>query len=61
MFSEDTKFVTLDLPDGREWAWYPDLNVVGLSSRLDCAGKLRAVDEMHKQWRRAHLSLVETA
>lgn len=59
---EETVFRTIDLPDGQDWAWYPDLNVVGLRRGLDCASKLRAIDELQQHWRRSHhLRLVETA
>lgn len=58
---EDTVFRTIELPDGVDWAWYPDLNVVALSVRLDCEGRQRAVDELQVHWRRSHLRLVETA
>lgn len=33
---------TLDLPEGQDYALFPDANVVGLSSRLDDAGRERA-------------------
>jgi hypothetical protein len=58
---EETVVRVLDLPDGQDWKWLGDANVVILSSRLDCAGRLRALDELQKHWRRAHLRLVETA
>lgn len=61
MGSEETVFRTLDLPPGRDWIWLAEANVVVLSSRLDCAGRLRAVDELQKHWRRSHLRVVETA
>lgn len=61
MTSEQTVFVTMDLPDGEDWTWMPDVNVVGLSSRLDCEGRLRALDDLQRQWKRSHLSLVESA
>lgn len=52
--------VTMDLPEGREYVWFGDLNVVGLSSSLDCDGRQRAIDELQRTWRRRHLSLVES-
>lgn len=59
--SEETIFRMLDLPPGRDWAWYPDLNVVGLRRGLDLDGKLRAVGELQEQWRTQHLRLVKPA
>lgn len=58
---EATVFRILDLPDGIDYVWYGDANVVAFSSRLDCAGRMRAVEDLQKQWRRAHLKLVESA
>jgi hypothetical protein len=58
---EETKFVTMDLPEGQDFQWFGDLNVVALRTGLDCAGKQRALDELHRTWRRRHLSLVESA
>lgn len=59
--SEETIFRTMSLPDGQDWAWHPDLNLVALSDRLDCEGKIRAVDELQRHWKRAHLRVVESA
>lgn len=61
MGGEETVFRTLDLPEGRDWVWMPEANVVVLASRLDCAGRLRALDELQKWWKRKHLRVVETA
>lgn len=58
---EDTVIRTVELPEGLDYVWYGDANVLAFSSRLDCAGRMRAVDELQKQWRRAHLKVVETA
>jgi hypothetical protein len=59
--SEETLCRTMELDEGTDWVWFPDLNMIGLSSRLDCAGRERAIDEMQRQWRRAHLRTVESA
>lgn len=60
--TEETVFRTIDLPPGRDWVWFPDLNVVGLRRGLDLAGKLRAIDELQEHWRRENLPLlVESA
>lgn len=58
---EDTIIRTLDLPEGQDYAWYPDLNVVALSSRLDCEGRLRAFNDLQSWWRREHLTAVKSA
>lgn len=59
--TEETIFKTMDMPEGQDWAWHPDLNLVALSNKLDCAGKLRAFEEVQRHWARAHLSVVESA
>lgn len=61
MSTEETVFRSLPLPDGMEFAVHADANVVVLSDKLDCAGKLRVLEEIQKQWRRAHLKIAETA
>lgn len=53
--AEDTIIKTMDLPEGEDWALYPDLNVIVLASRLDCAGRVRAIEAILLQWRRQHL------
>lgn len=58
---EETVFHAMDLPDGEDWAWFPDLNVVGLRRGLDWAGKLRAIDELQRHWHGEHLRLVVSA
>lgn len=58
---EDTIIKTGPLAEGRDWRWYPDLNVVVLSDRLDCVARLQAFDELQQWWKRSHLSLVESA
>lgn len=59
--AEETIIKTMDLPEGDDWVLYPDLNVIVLASRLDCAGRVRAIDEIQREWRRRHLRLVESA
>lgn len=61
MAYEETVFRTIDLPAGQDWKYYPDLNVLAFSSRLDCEGKLRAFEAAQEDWRLRHLRLVETA
>jgi hypothetical protein len=55
---EETVFRVMELPEGTDYLPYPELNVVVLSDRLDCKGRLRAVEECQAQWRRRHLHLV---
>lgn len=55
------KVVTLPLPHGRDWLYYPDLNILALAPHLDLAGRERALDELQAEWRtsmRRRLSLV---
>jgi len=59
--AEHTIIRTIDLPYDQDFAWYADLNVIALSSRLDCAGRLRALDEMQRTWKRQHLTAVQSA
>ena len=59
--SEQTVFHTSALPEGKDWVWHPDINLVELSDRLDCTGRAQAVIEVSRWWRRAHLKVVETA
>lgn len=56
--SEETIIRTLDLPAGRDWVWFADVNCIGLSSRLDCEGRQRAVAELQEQWRLDHLEKI---
>lgn len=59
--TEETIFKRMPLPDGTDWVWHPDLNVVALADRLDCPGRLRALEDVSRHWKRAHLSVVESA
>lgn len=58
---ERTIIRTMNLPDNQDYAWYPDLNVVALSSRLDAAGRQAAIDELHRSWKHQHLTAVQSA
>lgn len=55
---EDTIIKTLDLPEGREWAWFADANILCLSPALCPEGRMRAVREAQDWWRRRHLQAV---
>lgn len=61
--NEETIFKDIDLPEdlGRDWEWFADLNVVGLRRGMNWQEKLRAVEDLQRVWRRAHLNTVETA
>jgi hypothetical protein len=39
----DIQIRDLELPPGHEWRWFGDCDVLGLSSRLDEAGRERAI------------------
>lgn len=54
------EIVTMPLPHGRDWLWYPELNLVALAPHLDVAGRDRALDELQAQWRQS-LRLHESA
>lgn len=61
--NESTIIKSMDLPAdlGRDWVWYPDLNVVVLRTGLDCDGQKAALDDLYETWRRSHLTVVESA
>ena len=61
MAAEETVFRVMCLPDGRDWMHFADLNMVGLSDRLDLDGRIAAVVELQKQWKREHLALIRSA
>lgn len=43
------------LPEGRDYAWHPDLNLVELSARLDEAGRRDALTCLQRSWLRGVL------
>jgi hypothetical protein len=55
---EETVQMVLDLPPGQDWRWMPDCNIVVLSSRLDEAGRQRALCDLQATWRRTLLRAV---
>lgn len=59
--AEDTVIHEMDLPPGKDWAWFPDANIVGLRRGLDPCGRIAALDDLYSHWRRQHLRVVETA
>lgn len=56
--TEDTIIMPAQLPDGQDWAWHPDLNIVEVSDRLDDAGIMVALCDLQAQWRRTMIRLV---
>lgn len=58
---QETLVVTFELPFGRDWFWYADLNIVALSPRLDAAGRERALAELQEHWRTNCLRIVDGA
>lgn len=58
MANESTVIRVMSLPEGRDWVWFGDLNVIGVSDRLDEAGQMVAVLDLQSQWRRSMIELV---
>lgn len=57
--NEETLIVTVDLAaSGRDYAWYADLNMVGLGAHLDAAGRERALTQLQAAWRRNFVRVV---
>lgn len=59
--NEETVFVEMDLPEGSDWSWHGDLNVVVLREGLTCEAKLAALDDLQRWWKRSHLKVVQGA
>lgn len=58
--NELTVFTPAELPEGGpDFIWHADVNVVELRAGMCLDGKLAALAELQKQWRREHLSVVE--
>lgn len=55
---EKTVQMVLDLPEGRDWEWLPDCNILVLASRLDEAGRQRALSDLQATWRRQFIKAV---
>lgn len=58
MTVEDTIIIPARLPDGQDWAYHSDLNIVEVSDRLDEAGIMVALCDLQAQWRRNMVRLV---
>lgn len=52
ILTEDTIVRISSLPDGQDWAWHPDINVVELSDRLRPAARERALEDLSSHWRK---------
>lgn len=50
---EETVIHILDLPAGQDWVWFADGNIIGLSRRLDEAGREAALCDLQATWRRS--------
>jgi hypothetical protein len=58
MAAEETIIHILDLPEGTDYVWYPDANMVGLARRLDCEGRVQALADLSATWRRSVMHAV---
>lgn len=58
MEPEKTVVKVMRLPEGVDWQWHPDLNIVTLSDRLDEAGRMVALLDLQAQWRRSMIRVV---
>lgn len=56
--NEDTLVVTLDLPFGQSWAWYPDANMVALKPGMCPEQQEQALSEVQAHWRRSIIRVV---
>jgi hypothetical protein len=56
--NEKTVIRVMSLPEGKDWVWFGDVNVIGVSDRLDEAGQMVAVLDLQAEWRRTMVELV---
>lgn len=56
--TEKTVVMVLDLPEGTDWRWLPDCNILAVASRLCPAERERAIDDLQATWRRQFISVV---
>jgi hypothetical protein len=56
--NEQTIVKVMQLPEGKDWRWFPDLNLVVVSDRLDKAGQAAALADLQEKWRRSMLRMV---
>ncbi|MGZ6776911.1 MAG: hypothetical protein ACXVGF_04510 [Blastococcus sp.] len=57
--TEKTIVMVLDLPEGTDWRWLPDCNILAVSSRLCPAERERAIDDLQATWRRSLIHIVD--
>ena len=46
-----SQIVTMPLPHGRDWLYYPDINLLALAPHLDDEGRDRCLEECAAAWR----------
>ena len=51
--NEHTLIKTMPLPQGRDWEWFADANIVVLAPHLCEEGRERALTEVQAHWRRS--------
>ena len=56
--TEETVRMVLDLPEGKDWVFRGDLNILVLSSRLTPEEREVAITECQSEWRRSFLRVV---
>jgi hypothetical protein len=56
--NEDTLIKTMALPNGRDWEWYGDLNLVVLAPHLCPAQREMALNEVQAHWRRSCIRIL---
>lgn len=55
---EETIVRRMDLREGEPYAWFPELNLVGVPRDLDEAGVQAALCKLSVDWRRSMLRVV---
>ena len=56
--NEDTLIKTMPLPQGRDWEWFADANIVVLAPHLCPAQREQALTEVQAHWRRSCLRVL---
>jgi hypothetical protein len=56
---EKTIIKVMRLPEGEDWKYYGDLNVIAVSDQLDEAGQMVAILDLQAHWRRSMIHVVE--
>lgn len=55
---EQTVVQVLDLPEGTDWVWFGDANIVGVARRLCPEGRDQALSDLQAEWRRSMIRVV---